>query len=207
MGSLYAFQYQRCVSQSLRSQQIRSFGVSRVKACGESNKTANVRRSKGIDLAGLEQILLEPTWSVESLLPTKTHASDVPKISSQQLHHLLRLSALPPPESPEQEQKMLETLAAQLHFVGKIQKVDTTGLTPLRALRDETKQAEKEQTISMDTLKEALSKEKVIGLHHKRIQRDTTPTHARHVEAWDVLGSAERKSGKYFVVEGERPQE
>lgn len=102
---------------------------------------------------------------------------------------------------------MLETLAAQLHFVGKIQEVDTTDVTPLRALRDETKQAEEEQTISLDTLKEALSKEKVIGVHHKRIQRDTTPVDASDVENWDVLGSAERKSGKYFVVESERPQE
>jgi hypothetical protein len=102
---------------------------------------------------------------------------------------------------------MLDTLAAQLHFVGEIQRVDTTGVRPLRAIRDETEAAQKEQTIGLDTLKEALAKEKVIGKWHRRIQRDTTPADAKDVENWDVLGSAERKVGKYFVVESERPPE
>ncbi len=102
---------------------------------------------------------------------------------------------------------MLDTLTGQLHFVGKIQEVDTTGVKPLRAIRDETALVEEEQTITMETLKEALSKENVVGHHYKRIQRDTTPADAKDVEDWDVLGSAERKIGKYFVVESERLQE
>lgn len=102
---------------------------------------------------------------------------------------------------------MLDTLSAQLHFVGEIQRVDTEGVEPLRAIRDETKAAEKEQTITMETLKDAFAKEKVVGKHHKRIQRDVTPIDASDVENWDVLGSAERKVGKFFVVESERPQE
>jgi Asp-tRNA(Asn)/Glu-tRNA(Gln) amidotransferase C subunit len=162
---------------------------------------------KGIHPDELEQLLAEPTWSVESLLPPKTRAPDALQISSQQLHHLLRLSALPPPETPEEEQKMLDTLAAQLHFVGKIQEVDTTGVEPLRAIRDETAAAEEEQTISLTTLADALKNEKTIGTHYKRIQRDTTPVDAKDAEDWDVLGSAERKAGKYFLVESERPQE
>ncbi|CAO2651197.1 Nn.00g094940.m01.CDS01 [Neocucurbitaria sp. VM-36] len=166
-----------------------------------------VRENRGIHPDELEQLLVEPTWSVESLLPPKTRAPDAPQITSQQLHHLLRLSALPPPETPEQEQKMLDTLAAQLHFVGKIQQVDTTDVKPLRAIRDETARAEQEQTITLETLQEALNKEKIVGHHYKRIQRDTTPVDAKDVENWDVLGSAERKIGKYFVVESERPPE
>jgi Asp-tRNA(Asn)/Glu-tRNA(Gln) amidotransferase C subunit len=162
---------------------------------------------KGIHPDELEQLLAEPTWSVESLLPPKAQPPDAPKVTSQQLHHLLRLSALPPPETPEQEQKMLDTLAAQLHFVGKIQEVDTTGVEPLRAIRDETVAAEEEQTITMETLADALKNEKIIGTHYKRIQRDATPVDAKDTESWDVLGSAERKAGKYFVVESERPQE
>jgi Asp-tRNA(Asn)/Glu-tRNA(Gln) amidotransferase C subunit len=162
---------------------------------------------KGIHPDELEQLLAEPTWSVESLLPPKDQAPDAPKITSQQLHHLLRLSALPPPETPEQEQMMLDTLAAQLHFVGKIQEVDTTGVEPLRAIRDETAAAEEEQTITMETLADAFNNEKTIGTHYKRIQRDTSPVDAKDAESWDVLGSAERKAGKYFVVESERPQE
>ena len=105
-------------------------------------------QNRGVHPDELEKLLAEPTWSVESLLPPKTRASDAPQITSKQLHHLLRLSALPPPETPEQEQKMLDTLAAQLHFVGKIQEVDTTGVKPLRAIRDETMAAEKEQMIA-----------------------------------------------------------
>jgi hypothetical protein len=102
---------------------------------------------------------------------------------------------------------MLDTLAAQLHFVGKIQELDTTGVEPLRAIRDESAAAEEEQTITVATLKDAFENEKIIGTHHKRIQRDATPVDAKDAEDWDVLGSAERKAGKYFVVESERPQE
>lgn len=102
---------------------------------------------------------------------------------------------------------MLDTLAAQLHFVGKIQEVDTTGVEPLRSICDETAAAQEEQTISVMTLLDALKNEKVVGTHYKRIQRDTTPVDAKDVEDWDVLGSAERKAGKYFVVESERPPE
>ena len=96
---------------------------------------------------------------------------------------------------------MLKTLSSQLHFVREIQQVDTQGVPPLRALRDETIAAEKEQEISMDSLKEALAREEVIGKHHKRIRRKTDPVNAKDAEHWNVLGYAERKSGKYFVVD------
>lgn len=162
---------------------------------------------QGIHPDEVDKLLAEPTWSVESLLPPKSRAPDAPQISSKQLHHLLRLSALPLPETPEQEQKMLDTLAAQLHFVGEIQRVDTTGVRPLRAIRDETRGAQEEQTIGLDTLKEALANEKLIGKWHRRIQREITPVDAKGVEDWDVLGSAEKTAGKYFVVESERPSE
>jgi Asp-tRNA(Asn)/Glu-tRNA(Gln) amidotransferase C subunit len=160
-----------------------------------------------VEAKNLADLLAQPTWSVESLLPPKTRAPDAPKITSQQLHHLLRLSALPPPENPKAEQRMLDTLSAQLHFVGEIQQVDTTGVKPLRAVRDETSAAEAEQTVTLEALKDALAKEEIIGKHYKRIQRKTTPVDAKDVEEWDVLGSAQRKIGKYFVVESERPQE
>lgn len=162
---------------------------------------------KDVEPEDLEELLSTPTWSVEALLPPKTPAADAPKISSKQLHHLLRLSALPLPESPEAEQKMLDTLSAQLHFVGEIQQVDTTGVKPLRAIRDETATAEEEQTITLETLKDALAKEEVVGKHYKRIQRKADLVDAKDAEDWDVLGSAKRKVGKYFVVESERPEE
>ncbi|KAF1940672.1 hypothetical protein EJ02DRAFT_225473 [Clathrospora elynae] len=208
MASRRAFVCTRFAFRPLQRAQIRSLTTSPLRASETAgNETTHPHKSGGIHPDELEQLLAAPTWSVESLLPPKTRAPDAPQVTSQQLHHLLRLSALPPPETPEQEQKMLDTLAAQLHFVGKIQDVDTTGVKPLRAIRDETTAAEKEQTITLKTLKEALGKEDVIGHHYKRIQRDTTPVDAKDVEDWHVLGSAERKSGKYFVVESERPLE
>ena len=183
----------------------RSYRLSEQQASESAIKGSQKR--PGLHPDELEELLAKPTWSVESLLPPKTRAPDAPEIFSKQLHHLLRLSALPLPETPEQEKKMLDTLAAQLHFVGEIQRVDTTGVKPLRAIRDETQAAEQEQTIGLDTLKEALAKEKTIGKCYRRIQRDTTPVNAKDVEDWDVLGSAEKKVGKYFVVESERPPE
>jgi hypothetical protein len=102
---------------------------------------------------------------------------------------------------------MLGTLAAQLHFVGEIQQVDTSGVTPLRVIRDETRAAEEEQTIGLETLRPALEKETTVGKHFKRIQRDAMLADAKDVEDWNVLGSTERKAGKYFVVESERPLE
>lgn len=181
------------------------------KSCirGYSKQTDGVigDKEKGINPDELHRLLAKPTWSVESLLPPKNQTPDGPKVSSQQLHHLLRLSALPPPESPKEEKTMLNTLSAQLHFVGEIQRVDTTGVRPLRAIRDETKLAEKEQTVTMETLKSALAQEQIIGKHHKRIQRRTDPVDAKTVESWNVLGSAERATGQFFVVESERPQE
>jgi Asp-tRNA(Asn)/Glu-tRNA(Gln) amidotransferase C subunit len=187
--------------------QTRSYTASPLRAYEHAKTALHKRAAGGIHPDELEQLLAEPTWSVKSLLPPKERAPDAPKVTSLQLHHLLRLSALPPPETPEEEQKMLDTLAAQLHFVGKIQEVDTTGVQPLRAIRDETAAAEEEQTITHGKVQRALEKEKVVGRYHKRIERDTTPVDAKDAEDWHVLGSAERKSGKYFVVESERPQE
>jgi Asp-tRNA(Asn)/Glu-tRNA(Gln) amidotransferase C subunit len=205
MASRYAFLRTKCLFTALQPTHRRAFPCVPLSARRSSSTQAPSR--KGIHPDELETLLAEPTWSVESLLPPKTRAPDAPQITSRQLHHLLRLSALPPPATPEEEQKMLDTLAAQLHFVGKIQEVDTAGVEPLRAIRDETAAAEEEQTISVSTLMEALNSEKVVGTHYKRIQRDTAPIDTKEAEDWDVLGSAERKSGKYFVVESERPQE
>ena len=101
---------------------------------------------------------------------------------------------------------MLRTLEAQIHFVNSIQDVDTTDTLPLRAIRDESREAIKESTISLETLKEALDKEQVVG-RRRKIQRQTTTIEegASHVESdqWDgnALGSATKTAGKYFVVQ------
>lgn len=151
-------------------------------------------------------ILAKPTWSVQSLLPN-THDPTIPlSFTPQKLHHLLRLSALPQPVDKAEETSMLRTLEAQIHFVKSIQDVDTKGISPLRAIRDESREAIKESTINLETLKDALAKEQVVG-RRKKILRQTTTTEAEasHVESdqWDgnALGSATKTAGKYFVVQ------
>ncbi|EED15439.1 conserved hypothetical protein [Talaromyces stipitatus ATCC 10500] len=156
------------------------------------------------DIAAL---LAKPTWSVRSLLPN-THDPTIPlSITPHKLHHLLRLSALPQPADKAEETSMLRTLEAQIHFVKSIQDVDTKNVSPLRAIRDESREAIKESTISMEALKEALAKEEVVG-RRKKIQRQTTtleneyPSHAES-DQWDgnALGSASRTAGRFFVVQ------
>ncbi|KAK0366324.1 hypothetical protein LTR91_007503 [Friedmanniomyces endolithicus] len=121
-----------------------------------------------------------------------------------QLHHLLRLSALPPPKDAAEEAQMLSTLASQLHFVKEIQKVDTEGVEPLRSLRDETAQGEKEAELGMVALRGALEREEIRGTHHRRTRRKRGGRDGDGGEKWDPLGTAGRKMGRYFVVEGEK---
>ena len=161
--------------------------------CSESGISDN----RSVDV---EELLAKPTWSVSKLMPPKDMSSHS-AISSKQLHHLLRLSALPPPKSDEEEHKMLSTLSSQLHFVKEIQKVDTNGIEPLRSIRNETAAGEREMEVGLRTMADAFGREDVIGKYHKRIRRRNEPR-AKDEEGWDVLGTAGRKSGRYFVVEG-----
>jgi Asp-tRNA(Asn)/Glu-tRNA(Gln) amidotransferase C subunit len=152
----------------------------------------------------IEDILKTPTWSVKALLPATSEAIG-PQITSKQLNHLLRLSALPLPSSKEEEIGMLKTLQSQLHFVREIQSVDTAGLQPLSTIRDETKAAQEEQTVTMDKLKEALAQEETVGIHFRRIRRRAREEKEEDdAESWDVLGYADKKAGKYFIVEKEK---
>jgi Asp-tRNA(Asn)/Glu-tRNA(Gln) amidotransferase C subunit len=106
----------------------------------------------------IRQLLERPTWSVASLLPPRATATkrpsaarntnpstkiqfqeDTQEITREKLRHLLKLSALPPPKDQAEEEEMLSTLRSQVHFVKEIQKVDTSGVEPLVAIRDETR--------------------------------------------------------------------
>lgn len=96
---------------------------------------------------------------------------------------------------------MIKTLESQLHFVQAIQSVDTTGVEPLRSIRDETEEAEKENAVTLESMKEELAKEEVVG-HSRRIRRRKSLT-AETDEAsdWDPLALASKKIGRYIVVE------
>jgi Asp-tRNA(Asn)/Glu-tRNA(Gln) amidotransferase C subunit len=149
----------------------------------------------------VDDLLSRPTWSVASLLP-KASDADANELSSKQLRHLLKLSALPPPKDDTEEAKMLKTLSSQLHFVKEIQKADTTGVQPLQSLRDETDQGEQEAELGLEALKEALAAEDVRGKFHPRIRRRRDAAQAVKKDEWNVLGFAGKKTGRYFVVEG-----
>lgn len=144
-------------------------------------------------------ILAKPSWSVKALLKPNENSIQEP-ITQKQLHHLLRLSALPRPKSDVEEARMISDLQSQLHFVQAIQRVDTEGVEPLQSIRDETKDAERENTVTVESLQDELSKEVVVG-RRGRIKRSKDPrVDRRDVEDWDPLAHAPQKRGRYFVV-------
>ncbi|RYO82213.1 hypothetical protein DL766_006836 [Monosporascus sp. MC13-8B] len=178
----------------------------------------------------ISRILSKPTWSVRSLLPAPAAPAPTPtqatpseaatKITPQTLSHLLRLSALPQPApGSEEEARMLADLEAQLGFVRAIREIDTRGVAPLRAIRDETAAGAREQAVALDALRDALAAEDVVG-HARRPRRRRrgvggvgggsqgetgrgggAGTGRRNgVEDWDVLGGASETAGPYFVV-------
>lgn len=151
----------------------------------------------------IESLLSKPSWSVRSLLPDSAAEASSPSVTPKQLHHLLRLSALPQPTSAAEERSMLKTLESQIHFVKEIQRVDATGVAPLRSIRDESSHAVEENTIGLEQLKEALSRERVHGRRH-RIQRMPAEKNEHpDGDAWDgkALGYASKTKGPFFVVE------
>lgn len=85
------------------------------------------------------------------------------EVTPATLHHLLRLSALPLPPTPEAEARLLTSLRAQVHFVKHLQSVDTTGVQPLVAIRDETEASREERTIGLKDLQAWLDNEEKVG--------------------------------------------
>lgn len=106
---------------------------------------------------------------------------------------------------------MIRTLQSQLQFVRAVQGVDTTGIEPLTAVRDETSRAVAEGAITLETLRPALEREHLVG-HHRRPRRNREPQQQRGVgedgrveeEKWNILGTASKKAGKFFVVQSKK---
>lgn len=97
---------------------------------------------------------------------------------------------------------MLQTLSSQLHFVKEIQKADTAGVKPLQSLRDETAEGERAAELGLEALREALEAEEVRGKFHRRIRRKQEESSGKEGAEWDVLGTAGRRTGRFFVVDG-----
>lgn len=150
-------------------------------------------------------VLSRPTWSVRALLPRADADNHETLITVPQLHHLLRLSALPLPRDADEEARMIAVLQSQLHFVRDIQSVDVTGVDPLRSIRDETPEGLGEATVGVEQLRQALSEEVAFG-HTRRPRRQKKALDTAGIEDWDPLQTASRKAGRYFVVRSAKSQ-
>ncbi|KIV97999.1 hypothetical protein PV10_01693 [Exophiala mesophila] len=104
-----------------------------------------------------------PTFANEKNNQVADEADEEEEITPEKLRHLLKLSALPPPKDAAEEQDMLNTLRQQIHFVKEIQKVDTTGVEPLVAIRDETVDGIWNNTITEETLEPYFQMEEHVG--------------------------------------------
>lgn len=149
--------------------------------------------------ASVQEMLARPSWSVRSLAEPDAELAAEEPITTARLHHLLRLAALPLPKSGDEERAMKTTLQDQLRFVRALQRVDTRGLAPLAAIRDETKEGLGEITFGLGHLKQALDTEVAVG-HYRRPRRSREDIGSDQ-EKWPVLSTARRKAGKYFVVD------
>ncbi|MCJ1230498.1 hypothetical protein MMC12_007172 [Toensbergia leucococca] len=156
------------------------------------------------DHAEIAAMLAKPSWSVQSLFETQVAPQSDTAISKTQLHHLLRLSALPLPTSEAEEASMIKNLESQLQFVKAIQQVDTEGVKPLQSIRDESEEAEKENEIGLETLREEFEKEVVVGRRGRIRKKKDLPVDTTGVEDWDALAQAPKRLGRYFVVNTEK---
>ena len=146
----------------------------------------------------IEDMLSKPTQSIRTLLEPSSKADSIEKVTPSQLHHLLRLAALPLPASKAEEDKMLETLQRQLHFVRALQEVDTKGVEPLRVIRDETAQGVAESMIGLKDLQEVLDKEEKIGFYQRPRRMREKQEKESEAEKWDALGMGGEESGQIF---------
>lgn len=104
---------------------------------------------------------------------------------------------------------MLETLESQIHFVKEVQKVNTDGVEPLVAIRDETAESIEEQTITLNKLQPYLDQEEKVGKNGTIRRRK--PSEMVTNSGWDPFdlgeGKESRRIGKYFYVKKEKAQE
>ncbi|RAL17783.1 DUF726 domain protein [Aspergillus homomorphus CBS 101889] len=152
----------------------------------------------------IDAVLAKPTWSVRSLLPDEAAKPPTPSVTPEQLRHLLRLSALPQPANEEEERKMLDMLESQIHFVKEIQRVDASDVEPLQSIRDETPEAVKENTIGLEQLREALSKERVVGRNKKIQQKHASKFGSGHATPPPASSPSDRGADLTTILD--RPQ-
>ncbi|KFY14141.1 hypothetical protein V491_06138 [Pseudogymnoascus sp. VKM F-3775] len=185
---------------------LRSRASLRVAALASKARTSTIRKYSAKRVLETEadtaEFLSKPSWSVQSLLPSAADAAATPSTTPAQLSHLLRLSALPQPKDAAEEESMIAMLESQLHFVKEIQKVDTTGVEPLQAIREETAEALAECTIGLEALEDALAQEEFKGKMKRPRRRESDPKEMDY--KWEPLATANRTAGEYFVVKNKK---
>ncbi|KAL2406969.1 hypothetical protein ABEF95_001092 [Exophiala dermatitidis] len=122
------------------------------------------------------------------------------EITPSKLHHLLRLSALPPPRTEAEQTSMLRTLQQQLHFVKEIQKVDTTGVEPLVSLRDETQEARQRSEFTLESVQDFLKMEDKVGVNgtirRRKVPVDWSKEFPRKLSAHPEKGIPDRQDDR-----------
>lgn len=164
----------------------------------------------------LDQVFAKPTWSVHTSLLNPAHPTASPSPQAQQeeitpqiLAHHLRLCALPPPSTPQEESRLLADLRAQLRFVRDVQAVPGAAageVEPLRAIRDETSAGASEATVGLEAMRAALAREERFGFRgrpRRRGGRDGLGDEARVGDEETLVqeATAERRERGYYVVE------
>ena len=66
---------------------------------------------------------------------------------------------------------MICDLQSQLGFVRAIQEVDTEGVEPLVAVRDESAEGERERVIGLEEMRGELGREEVVGMRGRIVRR------------------------------------
>lgn len=94
---------------------------------------------------------------------------------------------------------MIKDLESQLQFVRAIQEVDAEGVEPLVSIRNETVEAEKDDEVTLETLKADLAKETVSGIRgritrHGSAEKETA-------EDWDALACAPKSVGRFIALD------
>jgi hypothetical protein len=156
----------------------------------------DISKRRGVNL---NEFLGPPGWNLNDLLPpnrsmpsTSPDATDNNPITLETLVHLLRLSGLPPPKSPQEESNLLSALHDQLHFVRHVQSVPTEGVKPLIRLGREPHPEDEIEALSYQECVEEGQSENIPGLEWKQ---------------WDICGlkggSREGRDQGWFIINGE----
>lgn len=165
-----------------RGPRLSKFRIGHCRQCGRQYSAKS--RDKDSSSRLLDSLFKTPTWSTKSMLPSKgSDISDVPAITSAQLDHYLKLSALPKPKDPSERQSLLRDVSDQLHFVQMVKEVDTRGFHPLTNLT--AGQAEDEELTYEDAVYEG-----------------DVMSSSEFVPEADYTKLASRTKNRYYTVDG-----